>query len=1183
MLRLKKIEIIGFKSFADRTVLEFDVGITAIVGPNGCGKSNIADAFRWVLGEQSAKSMRGSKMPDVIFGGASQRKAVNICEVTITLTNVGGVLPIDYEEVSVTRRLHRSGESEYFINRHPSRLKDVQGLFIDSGMGRNAFSIFEQGKIDQVINLSPIERRSIFEDAAGIARFLMRKREALRKLEQTDLNIARVQDIHQEVEKQVELLEQQAYKARLFKDKRVLLEEWEKTVLFGKWKSSDKKWQDAQEKSQEYKLRLEEVNQQIDRWNQELHQAKIELEEREKALRSQSEELFKMRSAKEIKAKEIQSHADRLKEISAKEKSLKQELDDLLKKRETLQFEIKEHQGSQKALEKELADSGNVARKQREMTHRLESDVGKLREQQLKSQQERLKQVQAESQVENELNQTRLRLEHSEERIDQLQDKQKNLSQSTEALRKAAEEKKQQMQAVSQSVDDQRIILHKLEKNFKDLSLEIQKTQSDMEEIQREITEAKARQKVLMRLREEMQGFSASTKRLLQEAQNTKSPLFQKLQGLYELFSSEECQNVGIVAALRPYVQTLAVRTKADFDEVMAFARTHQLKDYSLICLEDLNNASKTKKNSEGLPSILDNGGSPLARHFLKYVFVADSTEHALSVAREIEGAEIWTKEETYIDRYRVVFHPLQGESNVFAREAELKALEKQIEGKEKTISRMDLNLKEIQNKKEGIQIQQTQADKEIRREEMKLVEVNFSLQRANADLEKVQKEKQQLESERKLIVETMEKLKHALHELELRYSQSKKKAADAQQQSIDTDAELEQRSGVLKSQQKELRESESAYQKLQDQNQKLTYALNLLEVKSQENLQHEKRIKQELTVCDNLQEKIAVQGTECELTLKEVDKALSEIGKGCRKVEEDVEKKKATIAALEKQGERIRGQVKQAETENYQLGIQLAQFAVSRQTAESELQERFHLTIEEASTLGLNLEKGIEYAERQMRSLRHDLEEMGDVNMTAIEECDQQKTRHAYLTQQIQDMALAKQELIKIITELDTESRKLFKETFEVIRFNFQKNFSILFNGGEADLQFTESQDILEAGIEIIAKPPGKQMRSISLMSGGEKCLTAMALLFAIFEVRPAPFCILDEIDAPLDDSNIERFVNVLKQFIDRCQFMIITHNKRTMAIADVLFGVSMEEKGVSKLLQFNFEKHSEPTLVEV
>ena len=276
-----------------------------------------------------------------------------------------------------------------------------------------------------------------------------------------------------------------------------------------------------------------------------------------------------------------------------------------------------------------------------------------------------------------------------------------------------------------------------------------------------------------------------------------------------------------------------------------------------------------------------------------------------------------------------------------------------------------------------------------------------------------------------------------------------------------------------------------------------------------------------------------------------------------------------------------IRERLKKQEEELYQYGIQTAQTDSSKQAIEAELQERFHLSIEQARSLNSALDKTIEQAERQIRHLRQEMENAGDVNMTSIEECDKHKARYAFLNQQIDDLTGSKQELIEIITQLDSESRKIFKDTFEQICNNFKKNFRILFNGGEADLQFTETADVLEAGIEIIAKPPGKQMRSINLLSGGEKCLTAMALLFAIFEHKPAPFCILDEIDAPLDDSNVERFVNVVKQFIDRCQFIIITHNKQTMGIADRLYGVSMQEKGVSKLLSIEFSRHNSEAIV--
>ncbi len=1181
-MRLKKIEILGFKSFLKKTVIEFEGGITAIVGPNGCGKSNIADAFRWVLGEQSAKSMRGNKMYDVIFAGASNYKPVNIAEVTLTFTDVAGMLPVDYEEVAVTRRLHRNGDSDYLINRHPVRLKDVQALFLDAGMGRDAFSIFEQGKVDEVIQLPPLERRAIFEDAAGIARFLLRKKEALRKLELTDQNISRLKDIHQEVEKQVVLLEQQSYKAQLYQDKRSQLEKFEKAHLVGKWTTSDKRWQEATAQMEKSELKLSEGQKGMSGWESELQKAKQLLEEQEALLNTSREELFKTRSAKELKAQEKQAHADRLLEIDERKKQIEQEKTELIQRRKELQDELKRSRLQHKDMERQLDDAGEVTRALREKVQQLDAEVGKLREQQQKVQQERLKQVQAEGQAESEQNQIRMRIEHSQERLQQLQDRQQILTQAIEGFQQALEEKKGNMQTVSQSVDEQRGGLQRLERQFKEISQEIQQMQTEIDGVQRELTEGNARQKVLMKLREEMQGFSQAAKKLIHESQQAKSPLHNKIQGLYELFSADVADPNLLAAAMRPYMHTLVVRTVRDFQDVLHFARENKLKDFSILCLEHLrsNFTSSGKSNSKELKALLE-GGQPLTRHFLQQIFVATSTEKGLEAIRAADGFEVWTQDGAFIDKHHVVFYPVQGESHVFAREAEIKTLEKKIAEQEKVLNRLNTSMQETQKKKIDIQTKQNEADKSIRREEMKLVEVNFALQRAHSDLEKAQKERQQIEGETRHVAEQTQKYEKALEEVAQRYIQSKKKASDAQQQSMHTDVELDQRLGVLKGQQRDLREKEQSYQKLQEQFSKLTYALNLLDMRCQENQQQEERLVQELKEHHTLKENIGNQETQCEKALKTVEKTLKELETNCRKGEEEVQKKKGGVLKIEAQGKSLQEGIKKIETEHYQLGIQCAQHAVAKQTIETELQERYKLTIEEARQLDFILDKTLEQSDKQIKALRQELEEMGAVNMTAIEECAQYQERRTSLSQQIQDLAGAQQELIRIIADLDGESRKQFKEVFAQVRTNFQKNFSILFRGGEADLQLTEHEDVLEAGVEIIAKPPGKQMRSISLMSGGEKCLTAVALLFAIFEVRPAPFCILDEIDAPLDDSNIERFAQLLKQFTDKCQFMIITHNKRTMAIADVLFGVSMEEKGVSKLLALNFSRQPDPVLV--
>lgn len=1182
-MRLKKIQILGFKSFADKTVLEFDAGITGVVGPNGCGKSNIADAFRWVLGEQSAKSMRGSKMPDVIFAGTTHRKPLNFAEVTITLENSQGLLPIEYAEVAVTRRLHRNGESDYFINSHPVRLKDVQSLFLDSGMGKNAFSIFEQGKIDQVINYTPLERRYIFEEAAGILRFLQRKREALRKLEQADGNMSRVKDIHLEVEKQIIVLEEQAEKARIYKDNKAVLESMEKSVFVAKWDNCRRKSQDTSARENQQKQAIEGANAELEVLQTKLIDAKHALFEGEKVLRSRNEEVFKRRSEKEIKTREKQSNQERLKETSIKEKRWQQDLESMIQRRKERQSEVQALQKQQIEVEKELAKLEKNSKSQREKVTAMDSDVGKIREQHQRAQQESFKQLQAENHTESELKQNTVRLENAQDRKFQLEERRERLKAQHKELAEQVKTRKKQVQDASHAIDQQKKSFVSLEERNQAVVEEIQRLQAELEKLQHEISESRARQKALIRLREEMEGFSAGTKRLLQESANAKSALHGKLKGLYEYISLEGENGKALAAVMRPYAQTLVVETKADFNEILTFATKNKLKDFSLICLEKLQETSGLEiKTPKGISSLLSKKEkNELAIHFLKQVFLADNVDLAWEFIAKETGVELWSQEGAFIDRFQVVFYVTQGENNVFAREAELKNLEKKLREVEVTRLELDTALKAQQQKRVSIQSERLELDQSIRRDEMTLVEINFNLQRVNADAEKIQNECLQIESEEKTLKSSVESLTVLIAELQKKYAEARGKALENQKQAALLASELEKMGATYKHEQRDLQDKEAAYQKVADENRKVVHALNVLEVKDLESKQQEKRLDEEIQSSRELQDVIKNRSVEFEQGMHDVEKSLEEVIAACAEAEKEVTKRKSVIEQLDAHLNQARQKLKQYEGEMYQIGIQVAHVQSAQQSLENELQERYRLNLEEARAVCKPLEGTLEQAEKQIRSLRHQMDAAGDINMTSIEEFDKHKTRYEFLNQQIDDLNNSKQELIQIITQLDGESRKIFKETFEAISANFKKNFRILFNGGEADLQFTETADILEAGIEIIAKPPGKQMRSINLLSGGEKCLTALALLFAIFEVKPAPFCILDEIDAPLDDSNVERFVNVVKQFIDRCQFIIITHNKRTMAIADVLFGVSMEERGVSKLLSIEFSRTATPEIV--
>ena len=1181
-MRLKKIEIIGFKSFADKTSLEFNYGITGIVGPNGCGKSNISDAFRWVLGEQSAKSMRGNKMPDVIFAGTTKRKALNYAEVSITLNDIQGSLPIEYEEITITRRLHRSGESDYFLNRQPVRLKDVQSLLFDSGIGKNAFSIFEQGKIDQVINYTPLERRYIFEEAAGIVRFLQRKREALKKLEQVDLNINRVKDIHQEIEKQIAVLEQQAEKARIYKDKKSQLGSLEKGVLVARWENLEKKGSETGTREQEQLKQIAEISTQLEIQDKQLTAAKKNLLDNETTLQSRKEEFFKARSNKEIKTREHQSNQERLKEILTQEQKLQKEISALQETRKTRQSERMTCEKRQKETEKESAAQEKTLKSHREKTQANETEVSKLREQLKKMQQERFKLVQTESQFDVELKQNKIRLENTLERIQTLEKRKEGLSQTMADLMNQVADKQKIVREASQLVDDQRHTYNGLEKQLIEVTKQAQDVQKELNAIVQEITDGRARQKVLIRLREDMEGFSQGSKRLLQESTTEKSPLFGKLQGLHEYISSESGSEKALSAALRPYMQTLVVKTHEDLKLVLEFAQNKNIKDFSLICLENLASSAKdddSEIKTKGVISLLSQVvDSKLAKHFLKKIYVTKDIDAALQLVKKEHGIEVLTNDGLFIDQHQVLFYTTQGENNIFLREAELKALDKKLKQIDAERSKIEQALKALLDKKTAIENERTEIDKAIRRSEMKLVEVNFGLQRVNGDMERSRQENKQMEGELQTLANMVEKLNSTLSQLAQKHQQAAEQAGEAQKLSSTIDTDLAKLVEKLIIEQRDLKDKEAAYQRICDENQRHLHTLSILDLKEQESQTQEKRIEESIQAGHTHQKKIQSVSSSYEEDLAQVEQALSSASTACQELDQGVLKQKTHIEQLEKKCFEGREKIKALESGKYQLGIQSAQCQSSSQAIEAELLERYHLTLPDARRLYSPLEKSLEQSERLIRTLRQELEAAGDINMTSIEECDKHKVRHTFLNQQMTDLSVSKHELVQIITELDKESRKIFKDTFEVINRNFKKNFKILFNGGEADLQFTETQDVLEAGVEIIAQPPGKQMRSINLLSGGEKCLTAMALLFAIFEVKPAPFCILDEIDAPLDDSNVRRFLNVVKQFVDRCQFIIITHNKCTMGIADVLFGVSMEEKGVSKILSMEFAEQSSP-----
>lgn len=1108
-MRLKKLTIFGFKSFAEKVVLDFDCEIIGIVGPNGCGKSNIVDAFRWVMGEQSAKSLRGDKMHDVLFAGTDHRKPLNYAEVSVTLTDIENALPIAYEEVTVTRRLYRSGESEYFLNKEQIRLKDLQTLFLGSGIGKNAFSIFEQGELDRIIHLSPLERRSIFDEAAGVSRFLLRKKETVRKLTAVNDNLTRVRDVHGEIEKQTKQLKKQASHAKSYQENATRLQELEKSVLIARFCAIETKNKDANEK--------------LSALNQVLKEASVEMALLEEALTQAKQELIQEEQKARQGHKSFSAAETKLRVNEAEITQARQRVLEIKKREETIQLHLLE------LKKEETKASAEISKKEATLLS-LSSDAD-LKESIKIQRQAHVKHLQDEGKLNAEIKEKCYRYETKIGRLKALSEGEKT---QTEALKKETSRialQQEKVKTLSATIDSFKVENHQLESEVQLLRKRLAEDQKQQQSYLRQITEAEGHEKAISKLKEEMEGFSSGAKTLLKEAKNEKSALYGKIEPLVDYLIPRKGYEALLASSLKGYADTLVVESEEHFEELLALAEKKKITDFSVVIKSRVDRKESAKKKNVLYSQVEKNS---VAHHFTAHFEITEAGH--------------------FYDALGVFFFfsKTKTPNNTFFREAELKTLKETLVAlREKANAHLALSEKVAEELKAKEKRRNELA--EIRRKkEMELIAENFALQQAMSDVEKInqtmalhKKEKESL-SPLENDAKEIEELKRRLHEIK---------------------TQAEQLLSTLQHQ-------ETLFEKWQEIHQQI----QILKAKQQQNALHEKKMLEELKELSGRIEltvaNIAKQENEHEEQLIILEKQRAQL----KSDEEHVVEAKKICQLKENELTQKRKQQTTIEKQAHGQEIILAKELSEKTSIEETLAERHGLTAEGLQKESVLPHFDVEEASKEIQRLRISLESAGAVNMTAIDAFKETQERFEYLDQQLKDLEESKKDLEEIISKLDQESRKIFKKTFQQIRENFQKNFAILFNGGSADLSFTESSDILEAGVEIVAKPPGKQMKAISLLSGGEKCLTALALLFSIFEVRPAPFCILDEVDAPLDDSNIDRFTRVLKQFIDKTQFIVVTHNKKTMAIADLLIGVSMEEKGVSKLISLSFEKHITP-----
>jgi len=1183
----KSLELNGFKSFADRTRFEFPNGITAVVGPNGSGKSNLVDAIKWVLGSQSAKALRGKEMTDVIFSGARSRGQTNSAEVTLTFDNASGILDVDADEVHITRRVYRSGEGEYLINRQPCRLRDIREIFTGTGVSTGAYSIIEQGKVDALLQSSPRERRAIFEEAAGISRFKLKRQEAARRLERVNQNLLRLSDIVDELDSRLKSVRSQAGRARKHKERSDRLKQLRTEVALADWRSIvadlDKLQNHAELHSDAAKL----VRDQVANGDQQLAAADASADEvrhrlddcRAKAasVRERIAQCESTRRSQAARSDELQQESQRLqKQLVAMTsragdaQQLVAETSEALTQAEE-QFEqisnqVRSQQSELDSAQRELEDSRTALDQWREQHHDTFRKLSQLENQIEVSQ----------SQRENAL----IATERCRAKLQEAESARATLAQQFATANDALQQLTDQADRSQQILTDSK---NKLNEDRQQLA----QLQTQLADLRGRLTGAQQRAIVLEELERRLDGLSAGTKEILQNSRDEPDGPFGNVRGLVADLLRVDADMAPLVEialgdrANHLLIDRIDARVFANHESQWAgrtsFLQLDVPQPASAVDRIDLAGEQGVVGRADQFVEIAPDL-APLARRLLGRYWLVEDLQTALRLAR---GSGRGLNYVTVIGEVvradgTLIVGPRQSATGLLSRRSELRALVDEIG--------------QMQRQCEHLEAECTHREVAFAADE----------QRQQTSAEQHESIASQRSEARLKVASIDERLQHAT----LQHAAAFEELEAAEQQSVSFDTQLTSFGDQLSAQKQSL-------EQLQDNIHQGTEKSNALEkrVAALQRLVTDDRVA--LARCEQRRDGLRHQMDQLHRDHQEHDRALvetrqreSECLAQRRKMQTSVlefsselaelyhskETSARSIQQLAQRDNQLRQQRSNLARELDQLRTKVLEIQSKHQQAQMRVQQREHqrdeLSNRMADDYGLKMAElaatepvvvleNRESREEEIAALRQQLKDVGSVNLESLTELEAVEDRHSSLARQYDDLCEAKDRLEKLVVQINVESRELFIDALNVIRGHFQELYSSLFGGGEADIVIDdgETADVLECGIEIIARPPGKQPRSMSLLSGGERTLTCVALLLAIFRSRPSPFCVLDEVDAALDEANIDRFIEVLKQFMASTQFIVVTHSKRTMSCADTLYGITMQESGVSKQVSVRFE----------
>ncbi|QNF29502.1 chromosome segregation protein SMC [Metabacillus elymi] len=1181
---LKRLDIVGFKSFAERVTVDFVKGVTAVVGPNGSGKSNITDGIRWVLGEQSAKSLRGAKMEDIIFAGSDSRKSLNIAEVTLTLDNEDHFLPIDYHEVSVTRRVYRSGESEFFINKQSCRLKDIIDLFMDSGLGKEAFSIISQGKVEEILSSKSEERRSIFEEAAGVLKYKSRKKKAEYKLAETQENLNRVHDILHELEGQVEPLKIQASIAKDFLQKKEELEQIEVALtvyeieeLHQKYEALAKSVDDGKDRELKLSANMQKREAEVERMRDHLTALDDSVNDLQQVLLLASEELEKLEGRKEVlKERKKNAHQNKA--------QLEKSIEELTERLVRLKKEKQEQEAFLQTSKKELNTiQDQLVAKQQLMTS-YDQNIEELIEG-LKSEYFELLNEQATAR--NEIHYLDEQLSQQERKNTRLLDSNKRYITEREDII----ERKTKIEAKYALIESQ--LSHQI-KSFRDAQTKLenvknayQKKESTLYQAYQILQQTRSRKEVLESMQEDYAGFFQGVKEILKAKD--------KLEGIHgavaELISTDKTYESAIEIALSSSMQHVVVEDESSARKAIQFLKQNSFGRATFLPLTVIKERSIGSHDLKAIQSHQAFVGvaTDLVKYQPQFKSIIGNLLGTVIVTSDLKGANEIAKLMNY--RYRLV--TLQGDvvnpggsmtggavkqknNSLLSRGRELEtinakladmeektsSLEQDVKATKETIKKQEDILEELRSNGEKLRLEEQMIRSEIREIELNEKNVNDHLKLYDAERESFESEKDKFSARKSELSNKLQSISLKLEKLDKEIEKMSEKKVSQQTSKDELHDELTEFKVILAS-------KRQVYENQKEKVERINQDLEQSQEKYGEATEDYSLLSNEMNSSSSGEEKLEEAARN---KLQDKNKTIELIASRREErlqLHEKLEYEDRKLKELKRQDKQLQDSLKDEEVKLNRLDVEL-------DNRLNHLREEYLLTFEGAKEK-YTLDMDINEARKRVKLIKLAIDELGTVNLGAIDEYERVFERFTFLSEQRNDLTEAKDTLYEVIGEMDEEMKRRFEQTFNAIRAHFESVFQALFGGGRAELKLTDPNDILNTGVDIVAQPPGKKLQNLGLLSGGERALTAIALLFSILKVRPVPFCVLDEVEAALDEANVHRFAQYLKKFSHETQFIVITHRKGTMEEADVLYGVTMQESGVSKLVSVRLEESKE------